>query len=380
MATVLLLLAVLFRIADQLYYRNPDPVLRLLRLTDRGGERGFYYKRFDHLFAMFPFLWAWADLLLLAVIAARYPHAAVYLCVIVLAGTRFRVLQEASHIAVHGGLCKSRHWQWLLSDVAAQWPCFRPDMYHRHIAHVIEHHAHANELDDDPNITRFIAVGVIPGIPRATLWAKVLRPLSVRGIHETVRTAWSNALTRDVRSHGLWLRVMTVGAVVAMFALTSGPIGILVAYAVPLVTVYPFFSWISVLAEHRWFVRCEELDRKGRECVNGRPTDYAGLGRLAKHTIFPFTDHYHLAHSLYPTLRWNYLPAVDRALRARDPRYARFASVGLFRSRGDRPSALSELFDRLSTPEHPDVADWAKQLSARAPDGPVRTAATLVTG
>jgi fatty acid desaturase len=379
-AVFLLCLVVSLRIADHLYYRDSEPVLRLLRLTAQPGQRGSYYKKYDHIFATFPFLWAWADLLLLGLAAAHFAHPVVYLVVVVVAGGRFRVLQEASHIAVHGGLCKSRRWQWAISDVAAQWPCFRPDMYHRHIAHVLEHHAHANELDDDPNITRFIAVGVVPGISRASLRAKMLRPLSARGLIETLQADLANALHRNHRKHGFWLRSTALGVVVGAFAVVSGPIGLLVAYAIPLVTVYPLFSWVSVLAEHRWFVRCDEVERKARECVNGRPTDYRGLGRLAKHTIFPFTDHYHLAHSLYPTLRWNYLPAVDRALRERDPRYARFASEGLFRARADRQSALSELLDRLTTPDYPDVAEWAKDLTSARPHRPIGASSTLVTG
>ena len=53
-----------------------------------------------------------------------------------------------------------------------------------------------------------------------------------------------------------------------------------------------------------------------RECINGRPTEYRGVtGWLIRHTVFPGTDHHHLAHSLYPHVRWNYLPAVNRALR-----------------------------------------------------------------
>ena len=75
---------------------------------------------------------------------------------VLLAGTRFRALHEASHIAVHYGLCRQKTWQWELANLTFEFPMFRPDMHHRYIFHVLEHHRHANEVDIDPNIARFI--------------------------------------------------------------------------------------------------------------------------------------------------------------------------------------------------------------------------------
>jgi fatty acid desaturase len=373
-----LLISVSLRVGDHLYYRDPAPVLRLLRLTDTQDLTGRYYRRFDPLFATFPFIWAWSDLFLLALVAGLFVNPAVYLAVVVLAGTRFRVLQEASHIAVHGGLCRSRRWQWSLSNLAAQWPCFRPDMHHRFLAHVKEHHAHANDLYGDPNIARFISVGLVPGISRRQILAKLLRPLSPRGVAESVRLCWTNSLFGNLHRWEVAVRLAMVSTVSLLLWITSGAAGLTAAYVVPMVTVYPLFSWISVLAEHRWYVGCDASDRRTRECVNGRPTDYRRLGRVATHTIFPFTDHYHLAHSLYPTVRWNYLRAVDRELRQREPRYARYASLGLFRAQPGRQSALSELFDRLTIKGYPDLAEWAKDLGPQSIQGVGRASTITV--
>jgi fatty acid desaturase len=65
--------------------------------------------------------------------------------------------------------------------------------------------------------------------------------------------------------------------------------------------------------------------------------------------ICPSSDAYHLAHSLYPGVRWNYLPAIDRVLKVDEPRYSQHASEGLLLSSDGIPSALSELRDRLVT-------------------------------
>jgi hypothetical protein len=144
--------------------------------------------------------------------------------------------------------------------------------------------------------------------------------------------------------------------------------GFVVGYAVPMVTVYPLYSWISLLAEHRWFVECNETSHFARECVNGRPTAYPGaLGWVVKHAIFPATDHYHLTHSLYPHIRWNHMAAIDRALAAGDPRYGKYGSVGLLRQDGDRPSALSELRARMTSGQATDLASWATGLVEREP-------------
>jgi fatty acid desaturase len=63
--------------------------------------------------------------------------------------------------------------------------------------------------------------------------------------------------------------------------------------------------------------------------------------------VFPFGDCYHLAHSLYPMVRWNYLADLDRLLTRVDPAYDRYRSVGFLKPSGTRPSALSELRHRL---------------------------------
>lgn len=380
-AGALLLGSLSLRVADRWYYRDPAAVLALLGLAPADGCRADCHRPLDPLFTTFPFVWAWSDIALATLIATRLHHPAGYLLTIVFVGTRFRVLQEASHTAVHRGLCRSRQWQWAVSNVAAQWPCFRPDMHHRFIAHVREHHAHANELGADPNITRFISIGVVPGISPALFKRRLLYPLTPSGLRDTLEVSVANTFRRNRTTAGLALRLAVVAVVAGLFWRLGDVAGLAAGYVVPMLTIYPLCSWISALAEHRWFALCEETDRRARECVNGRPTDYTGLGRLAKHTIFPFSDHYHLAHSLYPKLRWNYLASVDRALKEQDARYALYASEGLLRPHRTRPSALSELSERLTTAAHPDVAGWAVGLCGPDAGGASRpTQRTVLTG
>ncbi|WP_404363600.1 fatty acid desaturase [Corallococcus coralloides] len=362
-----LAVALALRAADALYYRDSQRILRLLKLegTARKGER--YYQRFDALFALFPFLWSWCDILAANLAAAHFAHPALYVLLVLFVGTRFRALQEAAHTATHSGLCKSRPWQWALSNVFFQYPCFKPDMHHRYTYHVLDHHHHANEPGRDPNVTRFISVGFVPGLTRAQFHWKLLHPLTAAGFAETFRAMAINSL-RNQRVSNLAVRVLVVAGVVAGFTWAFGPKGLLLGFLLPLVTAYPLYSWLSVLAEHRWYVHCDEEDRVARECINGRPTDYSGpLGWLVKHAIFPATDHYHLAHSIYPHLRWNYVRAVDLALKKKDPRYARHLSHGLFWSSTERPSALSELRDRLTATDDPELAGWARELAIEAP-------------
>jgi fatty acid desaturase len=354
------------RLADNLYYRDPGPALRLLRLAPRveGAPVGAY-RPLDPLFCWFPFLWIWGDILLalslghIAGLWFAWPPIAVFV------GGRMRALQEAAHTALHGGLCRSKRYQWLIADVLAQWPLGRPDMGHRYIGHILEHHRHANELDGDPNIRRLRAVGVVPGMTVAAWRRKLLHPFSIMGLAETARNFVDGVFRKNANSALLPPRLAVMAAFWTLIWAVGGLEGFLLGFLAPLATVYPLFSWISVLTEHRWFVRCDVGDRHIRECENGRPTDYPGaIGALLKHLVFPFTDHHHLAHSLYPALRWSYLPAVDRILKEQDPHYAKFRSVGLFFPSEGRPSALSELRERLTGSEYADVAEWAHDLAA----------------
>jgi len=358
---IMLVGSVGLRVVDVWYYRDHERVVRHLGLRG-AGVRDSYYRKFDLIFAAFPFVWNWCDLVGLTAIALRLDHALAYIVLVIVAGTRFRALQEAGHTAVHYGLCRQRRWQWALSNVLFQYPCFKPDMSHRYITHVRQHHHHANEPGIDPNVVRFTELGFLPGISTRRFDYMLFHPWTPRGIVETL-TLITTGATRNHGFLGALVRTVVVLVTVTAFVGGLGWLGLLVGYVIPMLTTYPMYSWISLLAEHRWFVECKETSHFARECVNGRPTAYRGiLGWLVKHGIFPATDHYHLAHSLYPHIRWNHIAAVDRVLTARDPRYGKYASVGLFWQEGGTPSALSELRARMTSGQATDLASWATSL------------------
>ena len=144
-----------------------------------------------------------------------------------------------------------------------------------------------------------------------------------------------------------------------LFYTLAGWRGIVFGWLLPLLTTYQLFAWWALLAEHRWFVEGTPRTRADIEYLAGRPTDYRGIGGwLVRALVSPSSDAFHLAHSLYPGLRWNYLPAIDRHLKINEPRYTAHASEGLLVTRYGIPSALSELRERLSG------------ISARALDAP----------
>jgi hypothetical protein len=356
--------AMVLRLGHLWYYRDHERVLRHLGL--RGdAERDSYYRSLDPVFAVFPFAWSWFEIFGLTAFALRLDHIASYIALMFLVATRLRAIQETGHTATHYGLCRQRRWQWTLSNLLFQYPCFKPDMHHRYISHVRQHHHHANEPDIDPNVVRFKRLGFLPGISRRRFDVMLLHPLTPRGFAETFSFIVTG-VRQNKTALGAVVRIVVVAALVTAFVSTVGWSGLVLGFAIPMVTIYPVYSWISLLAEHRWFVECNETSHFARECVNGRPTAYPGaLGWIVKHAVFPATDHYHLAHSLYPHIRWNHMAAIDRVLAAGDPRYGRYGSVGLLWQDGDRPSALSELRARMTSGETNDLASWASGLLER---------------
>lgn len=353
---LLISISLLLRILDYLYYKDSDRILHIIKLRKiKNIGKVSYYRKYDYVFCVFPFLWSWIDIVSASIVFNNVNSYFLYFLIIVFIGGRFRALQEASHVAVHYGLCRSKSWQWFLSNIFFQYPCFKPDMHYRQIAHVCKHHRYPNELGKDPNIDRFISVGFIPGISKLNFYLKLMHPLTISGLKETLLLIYKGFFLNSTKKNGI-LRLFIVIFLLILFSFFSGFQGLFILYILPLIITYPLFSWISLLVEHRWFVNCKETDRYLKECINARPTYYKGLlGWLIKHLIFPGTDHYHLAHSLYPIIRWNYMKVIDIELQKKCPYYIRYASEGLLFINGTKPSALSELRDRMTCHHEDDL-------------------------
>lgn len=349
-------LALLLRAVVALYYRDARRVLRILRLAPRpAGMREQHYRPMDAWLAPFPYAWIWLDIVGAVLAAAIVQRGWAWFLVVVWVGGRLRALQEFGHNTVHFALCPSHALQWWLSDFFYQFPAFKRDMFSRQVTHTREHHRQPNHPIHDPNRIRVAAGGMVFPLTAAQFHARLLYPLTPRGIVDNISGMARNArLNRNGTVVAWRLASLTLAGSVLYAA--GGWLGVLCGWLLPLLTSYALFAWLALLAEHRWFVAAapDEASRVAHELQAGRPTDYAGLsGWLVRRLISPTSDAYHLAHSLYPGVRWNYLPAIDRQLKIDDPDYTRFASTGLLFSRDGIPSALSELRERLCpVPDH----------------------------
>ncbi|MBM7115178.1 fatty acid desaturase family protein [Archangium primigenium] len=348
---VLVAVTLSFRAAVFLHHSDPEQALRVSRLRPRKeGQRDALYQRGDEFFAPLPFLWAWLDIFVGVLLARWVDHPLAWFALTFWVGGRFRALQEFGHNAVHYALCRSRGWQWWLSDVFYQFTAFKRDMHSRQITHTQEHHRHPNHEQLDPNRARVRDGGMQSGLTQAQFIARLFYPLTPAGLWVSFRTMVRNSLLNHSRTTA-GARVVTLLALGALLYAAAGWKGIAWGWLVPLMTTYSLFAWVSLLTEHRWFISPSwSEDRLTREFLAGRPTDYRGVtGWLVRVFICPSSDAYHLAHSLYPGVRWNYLPAIDAVLKVDEPRYTAHASEGLFFSRDGIPSALSELNERLVT-------------------------------
>lgn len=347
-------LSLVLRAVVALYYADGQRVLRILRLAPRvEGVREQYYRPFDAWLAPFPFLWIWLDIVAAVLAASLVGRAWAWALVVIWVGGRFRALQEFGHNAVHFALCRSHGFQWWLSDFFYQFPAFKRDMFSRQVTHTREHHRHPNHPSNDPNRLRVAAGGMVFPLTQAQFYVRLLYPLTRRGVRDNLSQMARNA---RLNRNGIVVacRLASLALAGGVLYLAGGWQGVLFGWVLPLLTSYPLFAWLALLAEHRWFADAapEGADRLAQELHAGRPTDYAGLsGWLVRRLVSPTSDAYHLAHSLYPGVRWNYLPVIDRQLKIDNPEYTRFASSGLLHARDGIPSALSELRARLCPAE-----------------------------
>jgi fatty acid desaturase len=339
------------------YYSDSDRVLRLLRLSPRrDGEAVTYYKKFDEVLAPLPFLWTWIEIVIPVILATAWGHPVGWLLVVLWVGGRFRALQEFGHNAVHYALCRSRGWQWALTDFFFQAPSFKTDIHDRQIRHTRQHHRNPNDPELDPNRRRVHAGGMVAPLRPRQFYARLLGP-----IRPATLLARLGQFGRDSVVNEGWrtvgLRVASLATATLVLLAAGGWQGVAFGWLVPLSTSYAVFVWLALLAEHRWFVEGPRpKDRKSIEFLAGRPTDYSRLsGAVVRVLVSPTSDAYHLAHSLYPGIRWNYLPAIDRVLKVVEPRYSEHASEGLIFDRHGVPSALSDLRDRLAESPTPTI-------------------------
>jgi len=357
----LALTALILQLVDYLYHRidlsdapKPAPDVDAIQHYRR-HFRHLSAQRHDNILAMLTYARVYMWIVAAGLVFHDVTNIGARIIMVLFVTGRIRSLQEIGHHAAHGSLCPNRTLGELVTNIVYQFPAFMPDIRDRHRIHVIEHHHSVNQ-PFDPDLKELIDKGFVPGITEFNFWKGVLYPLTPQGIRDRLVECWGY-LSSGVGTQKWALRVTTVILLVAFFMATGLYDELLWLYIVPVLFTYPLFYWLAHIALHRWYAECDEgIAYHKRELTLGRPTDFPGIvGFTIKSNLFPFGDSYHLAHSLFPSVRWNYLAQVDKIVRSNSPLYAANASQGLVFSRNGRPSAISELKERMvrSIPSSP---------------------------
>lgn len=310
------------------------------------------FRKNDNLLAPFPFIWTYLLMIACILIFNYTSWIIIKIACIIFMGGKFRCLQEIGHYAIHASLCPSQKWGKFLTNIFTQFPLFLVDVKVRYRNHVIEHHPNPNTASKDPNLADFNAIGFVSGISRSKFLAGVFFPLTFRGIKEKITACVLNYATRNKDVPTFLIRNAVLFSIIFPFFYFGLYTEFILLYILPLIVVYPFFAWMSQVVEHRWYFKEERPfeSKIEKEFAYGRPTDYYGVsGAIIRHLLFPFGDSYHLAHSLFPYVRWNYLPQVDKVLKQHCPYYTQHISSGIWIKKGNQHSALSELKERMVT-------------------------------
>jgi len=271
-----------------------------------------------------------------------------FAALVVILAVKFRHLQEVSHFGVHTALCRHRGLGDALTEFAAQGPLMLATVDGRRERHVRLHHPNAGVVGVDPNMAELAQAGIAPGVTRGRFIAGLLFPLTPRGVVSTCRSVWRNATDATVVR---WRPALGLLILTLTYTL-GGPWG-LIAVLVARLTLYPFLAWMSLLVEHQWF----------RATVGGRPLTVERqrcvriylhkkvCQAIARGFWLPYGDLYHFGHSVYPTLRWNYLPTLERVIGVPS-----FTPEGMFASGGS--SVAARLWAATRTSGHsPNIAD-----------------------
>lgn len=339
---VIVIVVALAYLGEAIAYRE-TPVVRqhiehlVCRRRAQAVVVGALQRWYDFPLGVVALLRTWLEVLisLLLIEALGDSVAPCFLLSIVIA-SRFRALQEIAHFAIHSALGSNAKKCFLMANVFFQFPLMRDAARVRQRTHVGIHHRQSNVAGLDPNLDDLRACGIVPGCGVFRLLAAIVFPLWPSSILRCLRNAAAVTL-RGPRDEVLVRLALVSGLVVATFVL-AGWTGVVFAWLLPRFLIYPGLAWLSQLLEHRWYAPMPDQTPYLREFHAGRATHY-GLATkaLMRFLILPVGDSYHLAHSLFPRLRWNYLPIADRLLVKHCADYAINRTHGLlFKRAGQR--------------------------------------------
>ncbi|MDR8038782.1 fatty acid desaturase [Burkholderia cenocepacia] len=348
-AAFLVFFAIGLQIVDHFYYHRNFPDLALIPSGSSIREIRRYLarielKKFEKLFAVFPFIWSYLYIIAAILFSGVTDSIFIKIILILFVTGRFRTLQEAGHFAVHGALCKNINFGLWLANLLYQFPAFMPEANVRRDTHVRKHHSSVN-MPHDPDLLELEDKGFRPGISSVRFWTSVFYPITPAGIKDRLIECMSYIWYGRKNPVHLLSRIATVAVIVALFAHFGMYEEMLLYYIIPVLITYPLFYWIAHISLHRWYEDVsDDIDYDTRELTLGRPTEFPGIvGLIVRNNIFPLGDSYHLAHSLFPTVRWNHLPRVDKYLKATIPIYSQNITHGLFISARGGQSILAGL-------------------------------------
>ncbi|WP_240679428.1 fatty acid desaturase [Streptomyces sp. B29(2018)] len=222
----------------------------------------------------------------------------------------FRHLQEISHFAVHGVLARGTRSNHLLAETFAHHPLALGPLPVRRRRHVRDHHPNAT-LADDPNLEELRRGGLRTGTTGFAYARALVRPLTVRGLGASVA-----GLAACLRP-GLWHRSAALVAVAGVAYLAGGWSALICGLVIPRLLQYPQLAWMSLLVEHTWFDAARRTGStawvEAGRCLRLYPRNRL-MAAVAATTWLPYGDLHHYAHSAHPSVRWNYLPALEAHL------------------------------------------------------------------
>jgi fatty acid desaturase len=317
---------------------NSEGYMRL----SRDVLRALKFKSCDNVLGASSFIRIYLYMCAAGILFNHYESILVKCLMILYVSCRLRALQELSHFAVHGVLCPSFKLGHLLANIFYQYPLGLPTASARYQSHVFNHHPNPNIPNKDPNLQDYINIGFAPGITVKRFWLSVLHPFSVKGIADRLQTYFN--VWKDDRIP----RIIVIATIILPLIIFGLWGELICLYLIPCIIIHPFLAWISQLVEHRWFYRIKASSGLEIQYAYGKVIEFPGLfGRIIKHNFFPFGDAYHLVHSLYPTIRWNYLRAVHMFCKEHDARYRSRMNSGILWGAGENVSALRELMNDM---------------------------------
>lgn len=343
--------AICLQFIDYLYHRQDLSILKFELPTSfkefRKKFAGLTYKKFDNYFAMLPFIWSWLFIIAAVLIFHQTNSIILQFILILFVTGRMRSLQEIGHFAIHGALCPNMKWGMFLANIFYQFPMFMPEAVARRKTHVIDHHNMVN-MPNDPDLKEFLDKNFVPKISNIKFWINLFYYLTPKGIFDRCKECLSYLLA-DKGNYKFYLRIVCVLVIIGIGISLKLYSELVFLYFIPVLITYPTAYWLAHVALHRWFASCpENIEYYERELEIGRPTDFKEiLGFIIKHNLFPVGDSYHLAHSLFPIVRWTYLPQIDKILKQYCPNYINNRSCNLFFSEDNVPSIYSELKKRM---------------------------------